>query len=70
MVVVRLEINADCDVNKSPTSFIGGDGELVARVAVADDVLGHHADVVSGGGVEVDDGGLVQLRGHVFGDLG
>lgn len=50
------------DVNQSPTCFVGGDGELVARVAVADDVLGHHADVVGRGGVEVDDGGLVELR--------
>lgn len=50
------------DANQSLTRFVGGDGELVARVAVADDVLGHHADVVGGGGVEVDDGGLVELR--------
>lgn len=32
----------------SPTCFISGDGELVAGVAVANDVLGDHADVVSG----------------------
>lgn len=47
---------------RSPTCFVRGDGELVAGVAVADDVLGDHADVVGGGGVEVDDGGLVELR--------
>lgn len=32
----------------SPTCFISGDGELVAGVAIANDVLGDHADVVSG----------------------
>ena len=44
------------------TCFIGGDGELVAGLALADQVLCKHADVVGGGGVQVDDGGLVQLR--------
>lgn len=53
----------------SLTCFVRCDGELVAGVAVADDVLGDHADVVGGGGVEVNDGGLVELRRHVFGDL-
>ncbi len=46
----------------SVTCFIRSDGELVARVAVANDVLGDHADVVSGRRVEVDDSGLVELR--------
>lgn len=46
----------------SVTCFISSDGELVARVAVANDVLGDHADVVSGGRVEVNNSGLVELR--------
>lgn len=54
---------------RSPTCFVRGDGELVAGVAVADDVLCDHADVVGGGGMEVDDSGLVELRRYVFGDL-
>lgn len=45
----------------SLTCFVGGDGELVAGLALADQVLGEHADVVGGGGVQVDDGGLVEL---------
>lgn len=57
-------------VRSSVTCFIGGDGELVARVAVANDVLGDHADVVSGRRVEVNDSGLVELRRHIFGYLG
>lgn len=44
------------------TCFISGDGELVAGLTLADQVLGEHADVVGGGGVQVDDGGLVELR--------
>ncbi|TNN76622.1 hypothetical protein EYF80_013074 [Liparis tanakae] len=43
------------------TGLVRGDGELVAGLALADEVLGEHADVVGGGGVEVDDGGLVEL---------
>lgn len=35
-------------IRSSLTCFISSDGELVARVAIADDVLGDHADVVSG----------------------
>lgn len=65
-----LTLSVDFDVKKSPTGFIGGYGKLIARVAVADDVLGHHADVVSGGGMEVDDGGLVELWRHILGHLG
>ena len=62
---------ACCHAEEAPlTCFVGGDGELVAGVAVADGVFSHHADVVGGGGMEVDDGGLVELRGHVFGHLG
>lgn len=57
-------------VLRSLTCFIRGDGELVAGVTVANDVLCDHADVVSGGRVEVDDGGLVELRRHIFGYLG
>lgn len=49
-------------MRSSVTCFISSDGELVARVAVADDVLGDHADVVSGGRVEVNNRGLVELR--------
>lgn len=49
-------------VRSSLTCFIGSDGELVARVAVADYVLGNHADIVSGRRMEVDDSGLVELR--------
>lgn len=45
----------------SATCFISGDGELIAWVAVANDVLGHHADVVSGRRVEINDGGLIEL---------
>lgn len=41
------------------TCFISGDGELVAGLALADAVLGVHADIVGGGRVQVDDGGLV-----------
>lgn len=33
-------------------------------------VLGEHADAVGGGGVQVYDGGLVELGRHVFGPLG
>ena len=51
------------------TCFVCGDGQLVAGVTVADDVLGDHADVVGGGRVQVDDGGLVKLGRHVFGYL-
>lgn len=49
-------------ITRAATCFIGGDGELIARVAVANDVLGHHADVVSGRRVKINDGGLVELR--------
>lgn len=49
-------------VRSSLTCFIGSDGELVARVAVADYVLSNHADIVSGRRMEVDDSGLVELR--------
>lgn len=49
-----------------PTCFVCGDGELVAGLALADEILGKHADVVGGRRVEVDDGGLVELRGHVL----
>lgn len=51
------------------TGFIGGDGELVAGLALSYEVLGKHADVVGGGGVQVDDGGLVELRRDIFGLL-
>lgn len=44
------------------TCFISGDGELIAGLALADQVLGEHADVVGGGGVQVNDSGLVELR--------
>lgn len=44
------------------TCFISGDGELIAGLAFADQVLSKHADVVGGGGVQVDDSGLVELR--------
>lgn len=44
------------------TCFVSGDGELVAGFALADQVLGKHADIVGGGRVQVDDGGLVELR--------
>lgn len=53
----------------SLTCFVCGDGELVAGFALADEILGKHADVVGGGGVQVDDGGLVELRGNIFGLL-
>lgn len=49
------------------TGFVCGDGELVAGCAAVDAVLGDHADVVGGGGVEVDDGGLVERGGDVLG---
>lgn len=60
-----VQVMQNCKKKKSwlrVTCFISGDGELVARVAVADDVLGDHADVVSGGRMEVNNRGLVQLR--------
>ncbi len=50
-----------CIIKSSVTCFICSDGELVARVAVANDVLGNHADVVSGRRVQVYDSGLVEL---------
>lgn len=46
-------------MKSSLTCFISGDSELIARVAVANNVLGNHADVVSGGRVEVNNSGLV-----------
>lgn len=79
LVVFSTWIGADvCGVrppehrcgHHGPTCFVRGDGELVAGVAVADDVFGDHADVVGGRRVEVNDGGLVELGRHVFGDLG
>ena len=48
-------------MRSSLTCFFRSDGELIARVTVADDVLGNHADVVSGRRVEVNDSGLVEL---------
>lgn len=51
------------------TCFICGDGQLIARSAFADLVFGEHADVVGGSRVEFNDGGLIQLRGDVFGHL-
>lgn len=58
-------------LTKAPTltGFICGDGQLVAWPAFSDLVFGKHADVVGGSGVELDDGGLIQLRGDVFGHL-
>lgn len=44
------------------TCFFSCDGELVAGLTLPDQVLGKHADAVGGGGVQVDDGGLVELR--------
>lgn len=44
------------------TCFICSDGELIARLALADEVLCKHAYVVGGGRVQVNDGGLVELR--------
>ena len=46
---------------RSITCFISGDGELIARVAVANNVLSDHADVVSGRRVKVNNSGLVEL---------
>jgi len=46
----------------SLTCFISSDGELIAGVAVAYNVLSDHADVISGGRVEVNNSGLVELR--------
>lgn len=44
---------------RTVTCFIGGDGQLIAGFTLADQVFSKHANVVGGGGVEVDDGGLV-----------
>lgn len=52
-----------------PTCLVRGDGELVAGLALADPVLGVHADAVGGGRVDINDGGRVQLRGNIFGSL-
>lgn len=60
-MTVFLQDLVSCS-KSSVTCFIRSDGELVARVAVADDVLGNHSDIVSGGRVEVDNRGLVELR--------
>lgn len=46
---------------KPLTGFVCSDGELVTGPALSDLVLSKHADVVGGGGVQLDDGGLVQL---------
>ena len=51
------------------TCLVRGDGQLVARLTLANPVLGVHADAVGGGRVDVNDGGRVQLRGNVFGSL-
>lgn len=51
------------------TCFISGDGELIAGLTLPNQVLGKHADVVGGRRMKVDDGGLVELRGDVFGLL-
>lgn len=51
------------------TCFICGDGQLIAWSALTDLVFGKHADVVGGSRVELNDGGLIQLRGDVFGHL-
>lgn len=52
------------------TGFVCGDGELVAGGAAVDAVLGDHADVVGGRGVQVDDGGLIEGWGDVLGGDG
>lgn len=62
--------NEHFSTRRALTRFISCDGELIAGLALADQVLSEHADVVGGGGVQVDDGGLVELRRHVLGDLG
>lgn len=41
------------------TCFISGDGELIAGITLANQVFGKHTNVVGGGGMKVDDGGLV-----------
>lgn len=51
------------------TCLVRGDGQLVAGLALADPVLGVHADAVGGGRVDVNDGGRVQLGGDIFGFL-
>lgn len=51
------------------TCLVCGDGQLIAGLALADPVLGVHADAVGGGRVDINDGGRVQLRGNIFGSL-
>lgn len=46
---------------KPLTGFVRSDGELVTRPALSNLVLSKHSDVVGGGGVQLDNGGLVQL---------
>lgn len=55
--------------SRARTCLVGRDGELVAGLALANPVLGGHADAVGGGRVDINDGGRVQLRGDIFGSL-
>lgn len=51
------------------TCFICGDCQFIAGLALANAVFSIHADIVGGGSMEVNDSGLIQLGGNIFGSL-